>query len=209
MNRAIDAGFEGKTLEEAEGLVPAGRAERHRPMPAREALMPKITFKNPHGPKSTGPLTVECKRGLIDPRCRRGVRRARRPRLRWQPRVLDVPRLRRGGPRLARPRSPTRRTTSWTRRSTCDPSRASAARRRSPTRTSSSRSARSRCASWLDENPDERKRLAARSGPEESRLEPGPQAPIRVRLAQSGKDLRGRFGPPISRASSRPLIHDL
>lgn len=26
--------------------------------------MPKITFKNPHGPKSTGPLTVECKRGL-------------------------------------------------------------------------------------------------------------------------------------------------
>lgn len=26
--------------------------------------MPKITFKNPHGPASTGPLTVECKRGL-------------------------------------------------------------------------------------------------------------------------------------------------
>jgi 2Fe-2S ferredoxin len=26
--------------------------------------MPKLTFKNPHGPKSTGPLTVECKRGL-------------------------------------------------------------------------------------------------------------------------------------------------
>jgi len=26
--------------------------------------MPKITFKNPHGPKSTGPLTVECKKGL-------------------------------------------------------------------------------------------------------------------------------------------------
>lgn len=26
--------------------------------------MPKITFKNPHGPKSTGPLTIECKKGL-------------------------------------------------------------------------------------------------------------------------------------------------
>lgn len=26
--------------------------------------MPKITFKNPHGPQSTGALTVECKRGL-------------------------------------------------------------------------------------------------------------------------------------------------
>jgi ferredoxin, 2Fe-2S len=26
--------------------------------------MPKITFKNPHGPQSAGPLTVECKRGL-------------------------------------------------------------------------------------------------------------------------------------------------
>jgi ferredoxin, 2Fe-2S len=25
--------------------------------------MPKLTFLNPHGPKSTGPLTVECKRG--------------------------------------------------------------------------------------------------------------------------------------------------
>ena len=25
--------------------------------------MPKITFKNPHGPRSTGPLTVEAKRG--------------------------------------------------------------------------------------------------------------------------------------------------
>jgi 2Fe-2S ferredoxin len=26
--------------------------------------MPKITFKNPEGPRSKGPLTVECKRGL-------------------------------------------------------------------------------------------------------------------------------------------------
>jgi 2Fe-2S ferredoxin len=26
--------------------------------------MPKLTFKNPHGPRSAGPLTVECKRGL-------------------------------------------------------------------------------------------------------------------------------------------------
>ena len=26
--------------------------------------MPKITFKNPQGPKSAGPVTVECKRGL-------------------------------------------------------------------------------------------------------------------------------------------------
>ena len=26
--------------------------------------MPKLTFKNPHGAKSTGPLTVEAKRGL-------------------------------------------------------------------------------------------------------------------------------------------------
>lgn len=26
--------------------------------------MPKITFKNPHGSKSTGPLTVECRKGL-------------------------------------------------------------------------------------------------------------------------------------------------
>lgn len=26
--------------------------------------MPKITFTNPHGPKSTGPLTVECRKGL-------------------------------------------------------------------------------------------------------------------------------------------------
>lgn len=26
--------------------------------------MPKVTFKNPLGPKSTGPLTIECKRGL-------------------------------------------------------------------------------------------------------------------------------------------------
>jgi ferredoxin, 2Fe-2S len=26
--------------------------------------MPKITFKNPQGPKSTGPITVECKKGL-------------------------------------------------------------------------------------------------------------------------------------------------
>ena len=26
--------------------------------------MPKITFKNPLGPKSTGPLTVECRKGL-------------------------------------------------------------------------------------------------------------------------------------------------
>ena len=26
--------------------------------------MPKLTFLNPHGPKSTGPMTVECKRGL-------------------------------------------------------------------------------------------------------------------------------------------------
>ena len=26
--------------------------------------MPKITFKNPHGPTSTGPLTVDAKRGL-------------------------------------------------------------------------------------------------------------------------------------------------
>jgi 2Fe-2S ferredoxin len=25
--------------------------------------MPKITFLNPHGPRSTGPLTIECKRG--------------------------------------------------------------------------------------------------------------------------------------------------
>ncbi len=25
--------------------------------------MPKLTFLNPHGPKSAGPLTVECKRG--------------------------------------------------------------------------------------------------------------------------------------------------
>ena len=25
--------------------------------------MPKLTFINPHGPKTTGPLTVECKRG--------------------------------------------------------------------------------------------------------------------------------------------------
>jgi ferredoxin, 2Fe-2S len=25
--------------------------------------MPKLTFLNPHGPKSTGALTVECKRG--------------------------------------------------------------------------------------------------------------------------------------------------
>ena len=25
--------------------------------------MPKITFLNPHGPKSSGPLVVECKRG--------------------------------------------------------------------------------------------------------------------------------------------------
>jgi ferredoxin, 2Fe-2S len=25
--------------------------------------MPKLTFLNPHGPKSQGPLTVECKRG--------------------------------------------------------------------------------------------------------------------------------------------------
>jgi 2Fe-2S ferredoxin len=25
--------------------------------------MAKLTFLNPHGPKSTGPLTVECKRG--------------------------------------------------------------------------------------------------------------------------------------------------
>jgi 2Fe-2S ferredoxin len=25
--------------------------------------MPKITFQNPHGPASTGPLTVECRRG--------------------------------------------------------------------------------------------------------------------------------------------------
>ena len=25
--------------------------------------MPKLTFLNPHGPKSTGPMTVECKRG--------------------------------------------------------------------------------------------------------------------------------------------------
>ena len=25
--------------------------------------MPKLTFLNPHGSKSTGPLTVECKRG--------------------------------------------------------------------------------------------------------------------------------------------------
>ncbi len=25
--------------------------------------MPKLTFLNPHGPKSEGPLTVECKRG--------------------------------------------------------------------------------------------------------------------------------------------------
>jgi 2Fe-2S ferredoxin len=25
--------------------------------------MPKLTFLNPHGPKSTGSLTVECKRG--------------------------------------------------------------------------------------------------------------------------------------------------
>src|SRR5690606_843608 len=29
-----------------------------------EPDMPKITFKNPHGPKSTGPLTVEGKRGM-------------------------------------------------------------------------------------------------------------------------------------------------
>jgi ferredoxin, 2Fe-2S len=26
--------------------------------------MPKITFRNPHGKLSTGPLTVECKKGL-------------------------------------------------------------------------------------------------------------------------------------------------
>jgi 2Fe-2S ferredoxin len=26
--------------------------------------MPKLTFLNPHGSKSTGPMTVECKRGL-------------------------------------------------------------------------------------------------------------------------------------------------
>ena len=26
--------------------------------------MPKITFKNPLGPKSTGPLTLECRKGL-------------------------------------------------------------------------------------------------------------------------------------------------
>jgi 2Fe-2S ferredoxin len=26
--------------------------------------MPKLTFVNPHGSKSTGPITVECKRGL-------------------------------------------------------------------------------------------------------------------------------------------------
>ena len=26
--------------------------------------MPKITFKNPQGPSSTGPLTVECRKGL-------------------------------------------------------------------------------------------------------------------------------------------------
>lgn len=26
--------------------------------------MPKITFTNPHGPKSTGPVTIECKKGL-------------------------------------------------------------------------------------------------------------------------------------------------
>ena len=25
--------------------------------------MPKLTFLNPHGPQSTGPLTVDCKRG--------------------------------------------------------------------------------------------------------------------------------------------------
>lgn len=25
--------------------------------------MPKLTFLNPHGPKSAGPLTVECKKG--------------------------------------------------------------------------------------------------------------------------------------------------
>lgn len=26
--------------------------------------MPKITFTNPHGPKTTGPLTVDCRKGL-------------------------------------------------------------------------------------------------------------------------------------------------
>jgi hypothetical protein len=30
MNRAVDAGFRGKTLEEAEQLVPEGRADHHR-----------------------------------------------------------------------------------------------------------------------------------------------------------------------------------
>lgn len=26
--------------------------------------MPKITFQNPHGPKSAGPLTIDCRKGL-------------------------------------------------------------------------------------------------------------------------------------------------
>ena len=34
------------------------------PVRAEGSLMPKITFKNPHGPEVAGPLTVECKRGL-------------------------------------------------------------------------------------------------------------------------------------------------
>ncbi len=38
--------------------------------------MPKITFKNPHGPKSLGPVTVECKRGdsILDAAEHHGVR---------------------------------------------------------------------------------------------------------------------------------------
>jgi 2Fe-2S ferredoxin len=38
--------------------------------------MPKITFKNPHGPKSTGPLTIEVKRGesILDAAEEHGVR---------------------------------------------------------------------------------------------------------------------------------------
>ena len=38
--------------------------------------MPKITFKNPHGPKSLGPVTVECKQGdsILDAAEHHGVR---------------------------------------------------------------------------------------------------------------------------------------
>ena len=38
--------------------------------------MPKITFLNPHGPASTGPVTIECKRGesILDVAEEHGIR---------------------------------------------------------------------------------------------------------------------------------------